>query len=300
MPYVQRNTEPFLKAAMQNHLQLGLGPVRSIARSESCSGTFTQSLDDLVNSIQDPLVPLVRGQPLGALDVLLGGAVLKGLAQAKTMADDLGAHAGLRAQTGDGDQGGQDPPDVDGRVRGGRVGEQGAVVGVEDVDGQVGVRRGQLVVQLVLERVVDRRPQVPALLEPLLQILRRQLSRRRRRNLTEHVLWQALPERPQAVNRPWDPVERYALQPDFPHQLYGFGPRWGLRQRLCEVVQLDQRRRRVECHGCRRRDGEPRRHAHVLGLGRLRDPSVRLADVGRRAQHVGLCVRGVDECLECW
>lgn len=75
------------------------------------------------------------------------------------MARDLGSDAGLRTQRGNGDNGSQDTAKlVNTRLRGG-VAQQRAVVRVQDVHGQVGVRRRQLRDQLLAVRLVDSVPQ---------------------------------------------------------------------------------------------------------------------------------------------
>lgn len=137
-------------------LQLGLGRVcRFVAGSEGGAGALAQGLDDFINSIQDPLVALVGREPRAALDILLSSAVLKRLTQPKAVADDLWADACLRPQACNGGERGQYPTDIHGRLRRRWIREQRAIVCVEDVHGQIGVRGRQLVVQLVLERVVD-------------------------------------------------------------------------------------------------------------------------------------------------
>ena len=140
-------------------LQLGFERVcRFVAGSEGGAGALAQGLDDFINSIQDPLVALIGSEPVAALDILLGAAVIERLAQAETVTDDLWADTCLGPQASNGCERGQHPTDIHGRLGRGRVREQRAVVSVEDVHGQVGVRGRQLVVQLVLERVVHRRP----------------------------------------------------------------------------------------------------------------------------------------------
>lgn len=118
-------------------------------------------------------------------------------------------------------------------------------MGVEDVDGQVGVRGCQLVVQLVLEGVVDRGPQVPAALEAVLEVVRGELSRRRGRDLAEDVLGQTFAESAQAVDGARDAVEGDAFQAHFAHQLHGEWSRRRLWERLCEMVEFDERGWRV-------------------------------------------------------
>lgn len=78
------------------------------------------------------------------------------------MRRDLGPDAGLHAETGDGDDGGLEAADAGRGQAGGVVwvSEEGAVVGVEDVDGEVWVGVGELVVQLCLERAVDGVPDI--------------------------------------------------------------------------------------------------------------------------------------------
>lgn len=171
-------------------------------------------------------------------------------------------------------------------------------MGVEDVDGQVGVRGGQLVVQFVLEGVVDRGPQVPAALEAVLEVVRGQLSRGRGRDLVEDVLGETFAEGAQAVDGARDAVEGYAFQAHFADQLHGLWSRRWLWERLGEVVEFDERGWRVQRHGRRRRDGKPRREPDLVRLCRLGDPRVGLADVGWCAKHIGLRVCGVDERFE--
>jgi hypothetical protein len=74
------------------------------------------------------------------------------------MACDLWAYASLGAKTGDGNEGGQDAADFCGAGWGG-VREQGAVVAVQDVDGEVGVRLGELGEKFLGEGVVDGVPE---------------------------------------------------------------------------------------------------------------------------------------------
>lgn len=111
---------------------------------------LSNSLDNAIDAIEHPDIALVARQPISALgmlgDLALGlvAAVLEGLAEAKDMARDLRANAGLSAQAGDGDDGHEHAADLGaGAVAArGRVGEERAVFRGDDEDGQVGVGFG--------------------------------------------------------------------------------------------------------------------------------------------------------------
>lgn len=66
------------------------------------------------------------------------------------MRHHLRAHARLRPKTGDAGDGGEDPAHLGG-FAGGRIGEQRAVLGLDDVDGEVGVVLGEFGGQLLVE-----------------------------------------------------------------------------------------------------------------------------------------------------
>lgn len=177
--------------------------------------------------MQDPLISLVTGQPLSALDVLFGGAVLEGLPQPKHVTGDLRANTSLGAQTRNPDDRGQDTPDLEGGCGCGCVGirQKRTVVRGENVHGQVGMALTQLVVQLDLEGPVDGIPECSAAGDNLVGVAGVDLARGRRRDGVKHFPWQAFAEGAEAIDGARDPVERDALQPDFAHQARRFRAR---------------------------------------------------------------------------
>ena len=148
-----------------------------------------------------------------------GISILVGLAQPKDMADDLRANTSLGAQTRNSDKTRQDTPNTSAGVLIPGIGEQARVVAIEDVDGQVGVGQGQLVEQLALEAEVDLVPEGSAVALAGLDVGGGELARRRPGERRRHLRRQAAVEGPQRVDRPRDPVERDALQPDLADQL---------------------------------------------------------------------------------
>ena len=129
----------------------------------------TNSLRDVVHALNDPADAVVRREPVLALEnlAITAAALEDALFEAVDVARDLGSDAGLRAQRGNGHDGREHTAElVDARLRGG-VAEQRAVVRVQDVHGEIGVRRRQLRDQLLAVRLVDAVPEREAALVQL-------------------------------------------------------------------------------------------------------------------------------------
>lgn len=77
------------------------------------------------------------------------------------MTGDLGSDTRLSAQAGDGDDAREDAADLGARrvAELGGVGEEGAVFGVQDEDGEVGVGGGEFGEEFLVEGVVDGFPE---------------------------------------------------------------------------------------------------------------------------------------------
>lgn len=171
-------------------------------------------MDQLINALQQPQVPIVAGQPLPALDgqLPLGVrvAMLVRLAQPKDMRHDLRANAGLGPQTSDSHKGRQNPtygflPKIIPRRR---VGQQVRVVAVDDVHGQVRVGPRQLVEELALEAEVHAVPEGEAVALAGLEVRGREVARRgRRREGLGHGGRQARAEGAEGVDAARDAVE---------------------------------------------------------------------------------------------
>ena len=148
------------------------------------------------------------------------------------MREHLRRDARLRAQTRNRHDRGRDAADGCARGPPRRVGQQRAVVRVQDVHGQVRVRVGQLVVQLALEGAVDRVPEGAAARADVRDVGRAGGAGGRARERVGDGGWEARFEGVEAVDRAGDAVEADAFQADFAHELGdgdGFGG--GLRVR---------------------------------------------------------------------
>lgn len=237
---------------MIGRLQLGLD--RCKARLASID-----ELHDPIHLSQSPETPLVTHEELLSLDVILSlcsAPFFETLPQSEDVRGDLGSHSLLSPQACNGDNGGEYPAHFcrassDGR---GGVGEEGTVVGGEDVDGQVGVGGGELLEEFGGVGVVDAVPESKGSGSDDLFYVRgsrkpgraglagekretgptylvgrverpaatsgSRCARRAPSELMVYTLYSSAQHH--AVNawtHPWDSRERDALQPRFPHDL---------------------------------------------------------------------------------
>jgi hypothetical protein len=102
---------------------------------------LANSLHDRINTVQNPLIALITGQPartLFAFHIRGPRPILYRLAQSKDMRRHLWAHASLRTQASHGHDGGKHTASRGTGVPGG-IGEEGTVVAVQDNNGQIWV-----------------------------------------------------------------------------------------------------------------------------------------------------------------
>lgn len=188
-------------------------------------------MDQLIHALQQPQIPIISSEPLPSLNRMLalgtGITMLIRLPQPKNMRHDLRGNARLSTQTRDSNKRRQHTTDgirLRPRVLR-RIRQQGGVVAVDDVHGQVRVRQRQLVEQLALEAEVHAVPEGEAVGLARLDVPRRQLARRGGpRQRGRDVGRQACVEGAQRVDAARDPVERDALEPDLADQLGVFAP----------------------------------------------------------------------------
>lgn len=125
------------------------------------------------------------------------------------MADHLRSYTGLRAEDGDRNDGHEHAAHVRAiwilvsRVW--RVGEQGAILALDDEDWQVRVRLTELGRELVAERAIDTIPEPVAAFEGIVdRWLGKFTTRLSFLQFSLDFLWQAIVELSERVDRPWD------------------------------------------------------------------------------------------------
>lgn len=121
-------------------------------------------LNDPIHLRKNPQTPLITNEELLSLHLLLplrSTPFLQTLLEPKDVANDLRRDALLCTKARDRHDARQDASDFSRAFEseGRRVGEEGAVVRGEDVDGEVGVRVGELVEEFGRVRVVDAVPE---------------------------------------------------------------------------------------------------------------------------------------------
>lgn len=123
---------------------------------------------ELVDTFNQPPHTVVRHEPVLALDLASIRAAVRedGLLEAKDVRCDLGSNTSLSAKGCNGNDGREEATQAEVVVPNvaNRVGEQGAVVRVENVHWHVGVRVAKLVNKLLRVRLVDAVPEVAATL----------------------------------------------------------------------------------------------------------------------------------------